>query len=221
MFGDQEALVFDTGPLSHFARCGWLGPLKAVVGDRLALMPDAVRDELERGARTDSRLQAVLDADWIETRELLTAEELRSYGRFESRLVSGQRNRGEAAVLALAETLPAVAVIDDGAGRRAASDFGVQLRPTLKLVCEAIRSGLLTIELASALVDDLLETEYRLPLPPGGPHSLVYSTPPSVIRLLSRMRSTSSGDRPLDSLTTSRSGRSSASARLASSALRS
>jgi hypothetical protein len=46
---ENEILVFDTGPLSHFARQNWLGVLKAIVGDRRALIPDVVVDELCAG----------------------------------------------------------------------------------------------------------------------------------------------------------------------------
>lgn len=45
-----EILVFDTGPLIHFARQSWLGVLKAVVADRMALIPDVVVDELTNSA---------------------------------------------------------------------------------------------------------------------------------------------------------------------------
>lgn len=94
--------------------------------------------------------------------------ELRAFGVFAERLVRGERNVGEAAVLALTSTTPgAVAVIDDGAGRRAARDRGVALRPTLSLLCEAIRGGHLTLSLVGDLVDDLLRTDYRLPFGPG------------------------------------------------------
>lgn len=48
-----ESLVFDTGPLSHLAREGWLGVLKAVVGKRRAFIPDVVVDELRQGASAD------------------------------------------------------------------------------------------------------------------------------------------------------------------------
>jgi hypothetical protein len=65
-----EILVFDAGPLSHFARQQWLGTLKAVVGTRTALIPDVVLDELRIGAAQDSRIQAALDADWLERRDL-------------------------------------------------------------------------------------------------------------------------------------------------------
>jgi predicted nucleic acid-binding protein len=163
-----EILVFDTGPLSHFAKQNWLGVLKAVVGERRAMIPDVVVQELTEGARRDSRLQEVLDAEWIERRELITDEEVAAFVKFSALLVKGSRNRGEAGVLALASTLGGVAVIDDGAGRKAADDHHVQKRPTLALLCEAIHSGLLTVKLVSALADDLIATEYRLPFEAGG-----------------------------------------------------
>lgn len=142
--------------------------LKAVVGDRQALIPDVVVAELKIGAVRDNRLQAVLDADWIECRELRQPDEIAAFAKFSSLLVRGRRNRGEAGVLALASTTGGVAVIDDGAGRRAAKDYGISLRPTLALCCDAIHAGLLTVPLVSALADDLLANEYRLPFGPGG-----------------------------------------------------
>lgn len=163
-----EILVFDTGPLSHFARENWLGALKFVVKDRTAVVPDVVVDELQRGAALDSRLRAALDAPWIERRVLSSDEETRAFAQFAALLVKGDRNVGEAAVLALASTTGGVAVIDDGAGRKAAADHGVALRPTLALLCEAIRARQLTVEMVSALADDLLAGSYRLPFEPGG-----------------------------------------------------
>lgn len=165
--GDSILIVFDSGPLSSFAKADWLGALKAVIGDRRAIIPDAVREELRRGLNNDSRLQSVLDADWIECRVLESDTETQAFVRYSSILVSGQRNVGEASVLALAETLPAIAVIDDAAGRKAASDAGIECRPTLRLLCDAIKQELLTLPLVSALADDLLATEYRLPFGPG------------------------------------------------------
>lgn len=164
---NPKILVFDTGPLSHFAIKNWLGPLKAIVGERSAMIPDVVVAELTRGARRDSRLQAALDAEWIEHRELIDNTELAAFAKFSSLLVRGSRNIGEAGVLALAETLGAIAVVDDGAARRAADDHHVQKKPTLALLCDAIRAGLLTVDLVSALADDLLATDYRLPFKPG------------------------------------------------------
>ncbi|SQD98398.1 conserved hypothetical protein [Parafrankia sp. Ea1.12] len=163
----DEVLVFDTGPLSHIAKQGWLGVLKAVVGARTAVIPDVVVDELRVGATHDGRIRAVLDAPWIQHRELRTEREIVEFARFAEFLVRGYRNRGEAAVLALAVTLGGVAVVDDGAARRAAENSGIRLRPTLALLCEAIRIGLLTVPLVAALADDLLASNYRLPFGPG------------------------------------------------------
>lgn len=59
-------------------------------------------------------------------------------------------------------------MIDDGAGRRAAKKHGIENKPTLRLLCEAIRSGLLTVPLVSALADDLIISNYRLPFVLGG-----------------------------------------------------
>ena len=164
----SEILVFDTGPLSHFALADWLGVLKAVVGNRTALIPDLVAAELRAGSTTDGRIAAVADAKWIEVRALHTDDDLLHFAHFSSLLVKGSRNLGEAAVLALAKSMSATAVIDDRAARKAARDTGVELRPTLALLCEAIRLDLLTVKLVAALADDLLATEYRLPFSPGG-----------------------------------------------------
>lgn len=87
----MEILVFDTGPLSHFARQNWLGVLKAVVGERRALIPDVVVLEPSEGAGRDSRLQEVLDADWIEHRQLVTDEEVAAFAKFSALLVEGSR----------------------------------------------------------------------------------------------------------------------------------
>jgi hypothetical protein len=96
------ALVFDTGPLSHFAKQQWLGVLRAVVNDRDALIPDAVEVELLAGVGSHPHLQFVLDASWLQPVELVGEVELEAYAKFSRYLVVGERNRGEAAVLTLA-----------------------------------------------------------------------------------------------------------------------
>jgi predicted nucleic acid-binding protein len=161
-------LVFDTSPLIHFARQNWLGCLKAIAGDRTALIPDVVVEELRMSAARDSAVAAVLDAAWIQRCELRTPEEIAEFAYFSSLLVRGTRNRGEAGVLAVARVHGFDAVIDDGAGRKAADAHGIVLRPTLSLLVEAIRQGLLTVKLVEAVADDLIESQYRLPFKAGG-----------------------------------------------------
>lgn len=159
--------MFDTGPLSHFAKAGWLGPLKAIVGNRLALVPDVVVAELAIGAAADGRVKSVLEAKWLIRRELSGAAEMAAFARYAARLAVGRRNIGECGVLALGETLGAAVVVDDGAARKAAHDAGLECKPTLSLLCEGIRAGLLTVDLVSALTDDLMAGAYRLPFQTG------------------------------------------------------
>jgi predicted nucleic acid-binding protein len=115
--------VVDTGPLSHLAKAGWLSILRSIAGGSTVVIPDAVETELRQGLHGHPHLQLVLDADWIGTRVLSTDPELTAFGRYAGRLVVGSRNVGEAAVLAYAEVHGATAIIDDGAGRKAAHDF--------------------------------------------------------------------------------------------------
>ncbi|MCY3893293.1 MAG: nucleotide-binding protein [Acidimicrobiaceae bacterium] len=159
--------MFDTGPLSHFARAGLLDALQLVVGERRAVIPAAVRNELRNGAHLHPSVQAALDATWIETHELKSTQETAAFSKYAERLVSGSRNVGEAAVLALAETLPGCAVIDDAAAHKFASRQGVHVTRTLALLCQAISQGILTAETVSSIADELLETDYRLPFARG------------------------------------------------------
>jgi predicted nucleic acid-binding protein len=164
----EQPLVFDTGPLSHFAKEGWLGILKAIAGPRSVLIPDVVAEEIQVGAAFDERLRQVLAQPWISKRELVSDDEIGFFAHFSALLVHKDRNRGDAGVLALSKSINGIAVLDDRVARRAAESAGVDVTGTLSLLCEAIRSGLLTVRLVSTLADDLLHGDYRLPFKPGG-----------------------------------------------------
>ncbi len=159
----MNTLVFDTGPLSHFARAGLLDALKSVVGERSAVIPEAVEKELREGVHQHPSIQSVLDADWIEVRKLDSVEELAAFAKYAERLVSGKRNIGEAAALGLAETPSGCAVVDDGVAHKVASRHVVSVKRTLALLCQAIRDGVLTIDTVSSIADELIETDYRSP----------------------------------------------------------
>jgi predicted nucleic acid-binding protein len=154
--------------LSHLSKGGWLGVVRSVAGERRVVVPDAVQDELKQGVHAHPHLRQVIDADWIIRAELSSDPELTSFAGFAAKLVVGRRNVGEAAVLAYAQAHDATAVIDDGAGRKAAVNAGVAVRGTLALLCEAIREDVLTVRMVGDLADHLLETEYRLPFRAGG-----------------------------------------------------
>lgn len=166
---ESGVLVFDTGPLVHFAVEGWMGPLKHIVGSRQAVVPDVVVEELGEAAARDARTRVILEQVWLERWEITSPAEHQAFSRYSELLVAGKRNRGEAGVLALAETIAgATAVLDDLAARKAAKTHGVDHVGTLALLCEAIRGGLLTVKLVSALADDLMAGDYRLPFGRGG-----------------------------------------------------
>lgn len=166
----QETYILDTGPLSHFARSQWLGVLKAVLQEDRVVIPDVVADELHNGVSQHNHLRAVLDAGWIEVVALNTEEQLEAFAFYTERLVGPDgRNVGECGVLALAETIPSsIAVVDDRVAVNAAKVRHVRVRRTLGLLCEAIRKDLLTVPLVSAVADDLMANDYRLPFGPGG-----------------------------------------------------
>ncbi len=165
---DRPLLIFDTSPLAHMARANLLGILKILTSEYKVVIPDVVVGELRELASGDSRVEAVIHVDWIEHRELRTTDEIINFGYFSALLVRNNRNRGEAGVLALAKTTGGAVVIDDAAGRKAAKTHGIELLPTLRLLCEGVRRGLLTAEFVSAIADELLISQYRLPFASGG-----------------------------------------------------
>lgn len=170
MTNSSPTYVLDTGPLNHFAKSQWLGVLKLILKETRVVIPDVVENELRDGTAQHPHLAAVLEADWIEVVPLDTPEQLAAFVHYSQRLVGpDQRNLGECGVLALAETTTdAIAVIDDRVAVRAGNTRNVPVRRTLGLLCDAIRHGLLTVPLVSAVADDLLRNDYRLPFEPGG-----------------------------------------------------
>lgn len=80
------ALVFDTGPLRHFAVHGWLGVLKFVAGDRRVVIPESVEQELKRQVHDVPALRQVLDARWIEVDRSGDLPFLLAFARYEERL---------------------------------------------------------------------------------------------------------------------------------------
>lgn len=161
--------VVDTGPLSHFARAGWLGVLEMLAPGNVVVVPDTVQREMQRACSVYPWLSQVLTHSWIQVTPIKSGAEIEAYSRYARRLVGNDgRNTGECGVLALAEVRGLVAVVDDSAGHKAGSASGVRVRRTLGLLCDAVEDGLLTLDTVSAVADSLLQTDYRLPCPPGG-----------------------------------------------------
>ncbi|WP_454117859.1 nucleotide-binding protein [Microbacterium lacticum] len=160
-------LVFDTGPLRHFALQQWLGVLKYLSKDHEVMIPESVEGELKEQSRTDPELRQVLDAEWITVDRSTDLAYLQAFAGFERLLAAGGRNTGECGVLALGKARGHELIIDDRVARKHAQRSGLDARGTLALLCDAIRAEKLTVAMVSDLADDLMTGEYRLPFAKG------------------------------------------------------
>lgn len=165
---DEDALVFDTGPLRHFAVQGWLRVLHFLAGDRAVVIPESVERELRRQSHETPVLNEVLEADWIRIDRSGDIAFLTSFSRYDSRLVVGDANLGECGVLALGSVRGFEVVLDDGVARTLAEEDDLRVTSTLSLLCQAIRDGQLTVPMVEKLADDLIMGDYYLPFGPGG-----------------------------------------------------
>ena len=164
----NNAWVFDTGPLRHFATQGWLGVLKFLAGDRPVFIPESVERELRDAVEHVWAARAVLEADWIHVHRSAGYDFLEAFARYADRLVAGGKNLGECGVLAMGQIYACEVVIDDAVPRQIAKERGIQVTATVPLLCEAIRAKQLTTAMVEKLADDLLEGAYYLPFGPGG-----------------------------------------------------
>ena len=159
----MTALIFDTSPLSHFARAGALATLDELTREYDRHVTQAVWDEIARGAAIHPRLGDVTNASWLAVVRVDGLAELSAFADFARVLGSGDRDVGEAATLAWAQVHAAIAIVDERAGTRRGRERGVEVHGTLWLVAEGRRRGLLTDRRCEELVDALSDTEAWFP----------------------------------------------------------
>jgi predicted nucleic acid-binding protein len=164
----ENAWVFDTGPLRHFAVQGWLGVLRFLAGERPVYIPDTVDRELDDAAEYVPAARMVRDADWIGVHRSTNHDYLEAFAHYVDRLVVDGKNRGECGVLAMGQIYKCEVVIDDATARAIAKEKGIQVTATVPLLCDAIRAKKLTTVMVEELADNLLEGAYYLPFGPGG-----------------------------------------------------
>ena len=165
---EEDAWVFDTGPLRHFALSGWLGVLKFLAGDRPVLIPDVVERELRRQMHDDAAIGQVLDAEWVQVLSSTDQVYLASFARYANRLMSGGKNEGECGVLAVGATFGCEMVIDDSVPREIAESENLKVTATVPILCDAIRAKQLTVPMVEHVADELLANKYYLPFGLGG-----------------------------------------------------
>ena len=148
-------LGFDSSVLSPFARASRLDTLEQLTRGHRRVTTPAVLDELDRGAGRYPLLATVRSVTWIEIVSANSLDELVAFSDFVRLLGAGTRNIGEASILAWARHAGGVALVDDQSAVDAAHANGVQVRRSLALLGEGVHTGLLAIEMACALVDEL------------------------------------------------------------------
>src|SRR6185369_5052698 len=89
----DNAWVFDTGPLRHFAIQGWLGVLRFLAGQRPVYIPDSVERELNDAAEHASAVRSVLDADWIMVHRSTDVVFNGAFSHYVDRLVVNGKNQ--------------------------------------------------------------------------------------------------------------------------------
>ncbi|HEY3445471.1 MAG TPA: hypothetical protein VGK67_03860 [Myxococcales bacterium] len=150
-------LVFDTSVLSCFARAELLDVLEQVSRSHERLVPRAVLGELKRGLADYPKLATVLDATWLEEVPVDALEELTAFAHYARRLSAGDRNIGEACVLAWAEVHEATAVVDDQVAVQCARERGVQVVRSLAFVSTGLKKNLFDEARARHVVDALVK----------------------------------------------------------------
>jgi predicted nucleic acid-binding protein len=157
-------LVFDNTPLSHFARAGRLDTLGLLVEGQVCVTTAEVRTELLAGASLHPELAEALILPWMGSVDLLAMNEIELFAQYKAELGGGtSRNMGEAAVLAWARVHAAVVLIDERVGARIAQRDGIEVHGSLWLVVNGVRRRVLTRRQAEVLVDELADTDMRLP----------------------------------------------------------
>jgi predicted nucleic acid-binding protein len=149
------ALGFDSSILSAFARAERLDVLERIVSGHRCVVTRAVLDEIERGCSQYPALSDVAVLPWVATVSVDSLDELVAFAYYVRVLGAGDHDIGEASILAWAETRSGIAVVDDNAAVTAARARGVMVRRSLGLLCHGLNRGILTMDGARALVDDL------------------------------------------------------------------
>lgn len=164
----MTTLVFDCTVLSHFARSGQLDALQELVKPYNCITPGQVILELLAGSVVHPELTTATALSWVDEVELTALNEVVAFARYKADLGGrDDENNGEAAVLAWVATHGGIALIDEEAGRRFAERDNLVAHPTLWLVANACKAGLIARGACEAMVDALHES-MRLPVDGAG-----------------------------------------------------
>lgn len=159
---DGATLVFDTGPLSCFARARRLDMLSEIVSASRCVATDMVINEIADGVATHPSLQAVREAEWLRKVTFASLTEAGLFAEYGRTL-----DPGEASTLAWAESHGATAIVDERAGVNIAKQRGVAIHGTLWLIAQASNAGIASDRQAIDTVDNMLAAGARFPFDRG------------------------------------------------------
>lgn len=156
-------LVFDTTCLNHFALADRLDVLGGLLAGDQSYLPQVVEEEIRQGRDAHPELEQVLRLEWLERVRLDTVDRVTRFEVWSTRVGAGERDRGEASALVVAEEMQAIALIDDKDATRVGRACAVAVHGTIWLLARACREGKLTPVAAGNIVDALAATGMRLP----------------------------------------------------------
>ena len=142
-------IVSDAGPIIIFARIGRLFLLHEVTGS--LLIPDAVYDEIVVNKGGMPGAAEVTQAAWIQKTSVANRS-----------IIDGLPNvlhEGEREAIALAKERGGQLLLDEIRARRAASDQGVDVIGTLRILADAKRLGL--VDAARPIIAEMQSRGYR------------------------------------------------------------
>ena len=143
-------IVSDAGPLIIFARLGRLPLLRDVTGH--LTIPLAVYAEIMANQGTMPGAAEIAQANWI-VRETLAEQSLLPS-------LPGSLHEGEREAIALASELNAQLLMDEIRGRRVATQLGIEVIGSLRILAEAKRIGI--IESVEPLLKEMRSNGYRI-----------------------------------------------------------
>lgn len=168
MRAEPTGWVTDTTTYTHLCRAGHEGLLAELAPGGIVLVPSQVDEEIERGRDRYPSIPSVSAVPWA---KVVVLDETEFWTMLEVKAQMGgaaEEHLGECAVIACALHRGMVALLDERAAIAQAERLGVQSRDTLSIVVEAYVSLFdRDRSRAAKVVDDLLETDMKLPMDSG------------------------------------------------------
>ncbi|RGC67112.1 hypothetical protein C5N14_20160 [Micromonospora sp. MW-13] len=158
-----SVLVLDTMVLNHFALADRLDVLRDLLLDADCWTTQVVMEELRTGSPVHPQITAACDTGWLSIAQLDTLDEIRCFTKWAMRLGSGERDLGEASVLAAAELRGGVAITDDRNATQVARSYEARVHGAIWLLAGACREGKQTETAAGNLIEALRGAGARLP----------------------------------------------------------